>query len=56
MWTQIRLLQDQSDLGLHCLIKIHLKHFSRLQLQTTFVTLTNSVDPDENPQNVQTVK
>ena len=29
MTTQIRLLQEQSDLGLHCLTKKLLKHFSR---------------------------
>ena len=37
MWTQI--LQEQSDLCLHCLTKILLKHFSRRQKQTTFVVI-----------------
>ena len=33
MWTKIRvLLQGQSDLGLHCLTKRLLNHFSRLGL------------------------
>ena len=37
MWTQIRvLLQEQSDLGLECLTKKLLKHFSRQQKQMTF--------------------
>ena len=27
----------QSELGLHCLTKMLLKHFSRLQKQTTYV-------------------
>ena len=31
------LLQEQSDLGPHCLSKSQLKHFSRRQKQTTFV-------------------
>ena len=38
MWTRIRLLlQDQSDLDLHCLKR--LKHLSRLQRQTTFIEI-----------------
>ena len=38
MWTRIMLLlQDQSDLGLHCLKR--LKHLSRLQRQTTFIEI-----------------
>ena len=40
MWSQIRLLlQEQSDQGLHCLIKRFLKHFSRSQKQTDFVVI-----------------
>ena len=40
MWNQIRLLlQEQSELGLHCLTKRLLKLFSRLQKQTTFVVM-----------------
>ena len=40
MWTQIRLLlQEQSDLGLHCMQKRILNHFSRRQKQTTFVVI-----------------
>ena len=40
MWTQIRLLlQEQSNLGPHCLTKRLLKQFSRRQKQTTFVVI-----------------
>ena len=38
MCTQNR-LQEQSDLGLHCLPKRPLKHFSRREKQTTFVAI-----------------
>ena len=31
MWIEIRRLQEPSDLGLHCLSKILLNHFSRQQ-------------------------
>ena len=31
--------QEQSDLGLHCLLDRRLKHFSRRQKQTTFVVI-----------------
>ena len=31
--------QEQSDLGLHCLLERLLKHFSRRQKQTTFVVI-----------------
>ena len=40
MWTQIRLLlQEQSDLILHCLLEMLLKHFSRRQKQTNIVVI-----------------
>ena len=40
MRTQVRLLlQEQFDLGAHCLAKRLLKHFSRRQKQTTFVVI-----------------
>ena len=40
MWIQIRmLLQEQSDLGLHCLLERLPKHFSRRHKQTTFVVI-----------------
>ena len=40
MWIQIRLLlQEQSDLDLHCLSKRLLNDFSRRQKRTTFVMI-----------------
>ena len=40
MWTQIRLLlQEQSDLGLHCLFERLLTHFGRRQRQTNIVVI-----------------
>ena len=40
MWTKIRLLlQEQSDLGLHCLLERLLKHFNRQQKQMIFVVI-----------------
>ena len=40
MYTLIRLLlQEQSDIGLHCLSKRLLKYFNRRQKQTTFVVI-----------------
>ena len=37
MWTLIRwLLQEQSELALHCLSERLLNHFSRQQKKTTF--------------------
>ena len=41
VWIDIRLLllQEQSDLNLHCLTKKLLKHFSRLQKQIVFASV-----------------
>ena len=42
MWTQIRLLlQELSDLGVHCLLKMLLKHFSRQQKKTALILALN---------------
>ena len=40
MWTQIKMLiQEQFDMGLHCLTKRLLKHLGGQQKQTTFVVI-----------------
>ena len=45
MWTQIRLLlQEQSDLGLHCVTKRLQKHLGRLQKQVTLVVIMENLE------------
>ena len=56
MWTQIRLLIQESELDLHCFSKRLLKHFSEicydwcfhsLPHRDAFNTFVNRTDPDQ---------